>query len=87
MLQAWNNHFVLLDVHGEVNGFVGKKAKFSSESNLGQQRLQRREFTSAIYICHEFSLVAFENSEQLLMTPAVIYNNCNPHKNISEILL
>ena len=37
---------------GKADDFVKKKVRFSSKSNPGEQRLQRRKFTSALY--HEF---------------------------------
>ena len=38
---------------GKADDFVEKKVKFSSKSNPGERRSQRRKFTSASY--HEFS--------------------------------
>ena len=75
MLRALNNHFLLLDTQARLVALLKKKIKFSSKSNPGERHWQRRKFTSGLY--HEFSLVAFENFEWLLMIPAVICNNCN----------
>ena len=52
MLQALNNHFLLLDAQARVIALLKKKIKFS-KSNPGEQRWQKIKFTSALY--HEFS--------------------------------
>ena len=53
-----------------------KKVKFLSKSNQGERHLQWKN-PQVLYIMNLDSLVAFENFEWLLMTPAVICNNCN----------
>ena len=85
MLQASNNHFVLLDAQGRLMALLEKRPNVH-QNQIWDSNAWEGENLQVLHICHEFSLVAFENFEQLLMTPAVIYNNCNLHKNISEIL-
>ena len=88
MWRALNSHLLLLDAQAQGWWLCWKKVKFSSKSNPGERCSQRRKFTSAL--SHEFtivSLVAFENFEWLLMTLAVICNNCDFTKqNWSNIL-
>ena len=73
MLQALNNHFILLDAQARLMALLKKR------SNFHQNQIQEsdRENLQVLYIMNLVSLVAFENFEWLLMTPAVICNNCN----------
>ena len=80
MLRASNNHFLLLDGQARLMALLKKKKK--KRPNFHQNQIRESnacegESLQVLYIVNLVSLVAFENFEELLMTPAVIYNNGN----------
>ena len=73
MLQASNNHFLLLEVQARLMALL-KKSQIFIKIKFGRATLVKER----IYKCMNLiCLVAFENFKWLLMTPGVIYNDCN----------
>ena len=76
MLRALNNHFLLLDAQARLMALLKKRSNFH-QNQIRVSDTCDRENLQVLYIMNLVSLVAFENFEWLLMTPAVICNNCN----------
>ena len=76
MLQALNSHFLLLDAQAKADDFVVKRSNFHQNQNRESDTC-KGENLQVLDIMNLVSLVAFENFEWLLMTQAVICNNCN----------
>ena len=74
MLRAMNNHFLLLDAQARLMALLKKRSNFH-QNQIRESDTRDRE--NLLYIMNLVSLVAFENFEWLLITPAVICNNCN----------
>ena len=78
MLQALNNHFLLLDGRARLMALLKKKKGPNFNQNkIWESNACEGESLQVLYIVNLVSLVAFENFEELLMTPAIIYNNGN----------
>ena len=78
MLQALNNHFLLLDGRARLMALLKKKKGPNFHQNqIRESNACEGESLQVLYIVNLVSLVAFENFEELLMTPAIIYNNGN----------
>ena len=78
MLRASNNHFLLLDGQARLMALLKKKKRPNFHQNqIRESNACEGESLQVLYIVNLVSLVAFENFEELLMTPAVIYNNGN----------
>ena len=62
-----------------ADGFDEKKKKRPNfhQNQIRESNACEGESLQVLYIVNLVSLVAFENFEELLMTPAVIYNNGN----------
>ena len=78
MLQALNNRFLLLDGRARLMALLKKKKGPNFHQNqIRESNACEGESLQVLYIVNLVSLVAFENFEELLMTPAIIYNNGN----------
>ena len=60
----------------KVDGLVEKRPNFH-QNQIRESDACERENLQMLYIINLISLVAFEKFELLLMTSAVIYNNCS----------
>ena len=62
---------------GKSLGKTLKKRSNFHQNQIRESKTREGENLQVFYIMNLLSLVAFENFEWLLMTPAVICNNCN----------
>ena len=76
MLQALNSHFLLLDAQARLMTLLKKRSNFH-QNQIRESDARKAENLQVLHIMNLISLVAFENFEWLLMTEAVICNNCN----------
>ena len=76
MLRSLNSHFLLLDAQARLMTLLKKRSNFH-QNQIRESDARKGENLQVLHIMNLVSLVAFENFEWLLMTPAVICNNCN----------
>ena len=62
---------------GKADGFAEKKGQIFIKIKSGRATLAKEKIYKCFNVMNLVSIVAFENFEWLLMTPAVICNNCN----------
>ena len=75
LLLALNSHFLLLDMQARLMTLLKKRSDFHQNQIRGSNAC-KGENLQVLYIMNLNSLVAFENFKWLLITPAVICNNC-----------